>query len=56
MLPLVCKRWACILGRPSKAWEHTDIDMQALDNLIQHAHMPHRPFLDGRVIAAWWTR
>ena len=56
MLPRVCKRWARILEQPSCAWEHANIDIQLLHDRRELDNMPPQPFLDARVIAAWWTR
>ena len=54
-LPLVCKRWARILARPSAAWEHADIELGAV-----HKHEDEReydlPYLDARVVSAWFAR
>jgi len=54
-LPLVCKRWARILGRPPAALERADIELGAV-----HKHEEEReddlPYLDARVVSAWFAR
>ena len=54
-LPLVCKRWARILGRPSAVWEDIDIDLVALRKRAD-AREDGLPYLDAQVVSAWFAR
>ncbi len=54
VLPCVSQRWACILGRPGAAWEHAEIELACL--VKDRLPRPGQPFLDARVVAAWFGR
>ena len=55
MLPLVCKRWARVLGRPSDAWESIMIDLHSLHGRGDGAAaLDQWPLLNARVISAWF--
>ncbi len=55
-LPLVCKRWACILGRPSAVWKNTRIDLYWLHEGDGTGNTGEAPLLDSRVVSAWFSR
>ena len=67
VLPLVNKRWACILRRPSEAWQHADIDLASLlllrredsdddDSNDLKEDEAALAALDERAAAAWFGR
>ena len=54
VLPLVCKRWAHILGQPSAVWADMFIDLQEFHK--RDDDNDGRPFLDARVMSSWFSR